>query len=142
MTGRQALHTFHLRQGSGSGANYQQPTHRFCGRGTNATIEAVPVDQLYERFLNPLEYMISSRHIPVAVQKAAIWSKKRVQCKDWDPMHVLMYGDFWRNNLLLRLGDREKRRLCNDRFVIIDWAGCLQKGYGIYDLYVWLNRFD
>ena len=44
MTGRQAPHTFHLRRGSGSGANYQPPTHRFCGRGWNELLAKYPQD--------------------------------------------------------------------------------------------------
>jgi hypothetical protein len=55
---------------------------------------------------------------------------KRLELGRWSPVSVLMHGDFWRSNIMLR----EPNWLACDRFAVIDWNTAMVDGYPLFDL--------
>jgi hypothetical protein len=103
-------------------------------RVTIATVQPVCSAELESSVLVPLQSLVSNPKLSAAMHEAAKRSIRRAICGEWEPVHILMHNDFWRGNLLVRSWRLGQPIRWSDRFVVIDWAGCLHKGYGIYDL--------
>jgi hypothetical protein len=64
------------------------------------------------------------------LRQAAREALLRLSTGAWRPRHVLMHGDLWRGNVMLRRGPEPWR----ERLVVIDWAGSRADGWPFFDL--------
>lgn len=101
---------------------------------TSQTVYPINMIDLKDSVISPLQHLVSSKDIPYIIQETARWSIDRVQSIYWKPVHVLAHNDFWRGNLLIQPRNLEAQMNWANRFVIIDWLGCVHKGFGIFDL--------
>jgi hypothetical protein len=98
---------------------------------------ARPVDEgLAERhFAAPLAALASLPDIDETVRGAARRAWRRLGNGQWKPRTVLMHGDLWKGNVLLRAPERlSERWRWGERFVVIDWPGAQARGHGLFDL--------
>jgi hypothetical protein len=104
-------------------------------RVTERTVCDVEPASIDRSFAEPLRRMASPEQMNDGLRAAAARAAERLVAGAWSPRHVLMHGDLWKGNILIRAANRavEQRRWL-DRFVIIDWAGSEIHGYAIYDL--------
>lgn len=78
-----------------------------------------------EEFLASLQALQDMADLPDEIRMAADQLEKRLRARSIVARHVPMHGDLWQGNVMRR----------NDgSLAIIDWAGSLTRGYGIYDL--------
>lgn len=104
-------------------------------RATQCTLRDVEPDAIERSFAAPLKYMESLKPVNEHLRQAASVAIGRLKDRAWVPKHVLMHGDLWKGNILIRPEDKILRWLnISDRFVITDWAGSEILGYAIYDL--------
>lgn len=90
---------------------------------------------IHSSFTLPLQQLASLDYINDEIRIKALSAIERISTKAWQPKHVVMHGDLWVGNILLR----ENANIFNtikpyDNFVITDWAGSEVNGYAIYDL--------
>jgi hypothetical protein len=104
-------------------------------QATEGTLRDAEPAAIERNFAAPLQHMVSLTPINDHLRAAASRSIERLNDGTWLPKHVLMHGDLWKGNILIRPQDNILRRLnMSDRFVITDWAGSEISGYAIYDL--------
>ena len=104
-------------------------------RATACTVRDVEPAAIDRSFGKPLQYMASLKPISDRLRAAASLAAERLDVGTWMPRYVLMHGDLWKGNILIRSQGRDFQWLkLADRFVIIDWAGSEIYGYAIYDL--------
>lgn len=102
---------------------------------TEATVRDVDSAAIDRSFAGPLQHLLSIKSLDDQLKEAASRAIERLATGAWVPKYVLMHGDLWKGNILIRPQDRASRRLkMSDRFVIIDWGGSEISGYAIYDL--------
>ncbi|MFW2388106.1 MAG: hypothetical protein ACN4G0_07210 [Polyangiales bacterium] len=105
---------------------------------TEQTVRDVDPTCTDQSFAEPLRHLASQKQMGDALQAAAERAAQRLDTRAWMPKHVLMHGDLWKGNILIRpqsLAGEE--RGWGRRFVVIDWAGSETQGYAIYDLVRW-----
>ena len=99
------------------------------------SVSAVPPGEIDHRFFTPLRHVASESALSEHLRFAAKEAIARLDSGAWTPKHVLMHGDLWKGNILLR---REKGthhwQRWGRRFAVIDWPGSSLQGYAIYDL--------
>ena len=99
------------------------------------SVSDVPPDQVKRWFWEPLRLAESFPALGSHVKSAAKDAIARLESGAWTPKHVLMHGDLWKGNILLRpREDANGKQRWSDRFVVIDWPGSEIRGYAIYDL--------
>jgi hypothetical protein len=82
-------------------------------------------------------FTIMLRHVERAtvfdegIRAAARESLRRLESQIWLPRHTFDHNDFWLGNVM-RVSRSDPRR--QYPFILIDWAGANDMGYGIYDL--------
>ena len=104
-------------------------------RATECTVHDVEPAAIDRRFIEPLRRLASLKSINDRLRTAAGRAAERLDTGGWTPRHVLMHGDLWKGNILIRTANRTvEQRRWHDRFVIIDWAGSEIHGYAMYDL--------
>jgi aminoglycoside phosphotransferase (APT) family kinase protein len=100
-----------------------------------ATVRDTPADEQEERFGQALARLAMDQRLSASVQAAAQRAAGRLRTGRWHAKTVLMHGDRWKANILLRpssnLFDAGSLR---GRFVVIDWPASSVKGHAIYDL--------
>ena len=109
--------------------------YRWLRRSDGATMsEPLRFDREIAAALGALE---QTKGMPHRVRAAADRALDRLDTGVWIPRRVLMHGDFWLGNVLVRskamLGGR--RGPWWDRFVVIDWAGSRSDGFAFWDLF-------
>lgn len=99
------------------------------------TVRDVEPAAIDRSFSGPVRTMASLATVSDGVRAAAKQAAERLDAGVWTPRHVLMHGDLWIGNVLIRRAscDVEQRRW-RDGFVVIDWAGSEIHGYALYDL--------
>jgi len=107
----------------------------WLARVTECTTRGVEPAITHRDFAERLQRMASLKPLSEGLRAAAKWSAARLDDGAWTPRHVLMHGDLWKGNILIRPanGVAEQWRW-RERFVIIDWGGWEIHGYPIYDL--------
>ncbi len=104
-------------------------------RVTECTVRDVELAAVDRSFAEPLRRMASLEPINDRLRAAAERATERLVAGAWTPRHVLMHGDLWKDNILIRPAKRAVEQWkWRDRFVIIDWAGSEIHGYAMYDL--------
>lgn len=104
-------------------------------RVTECTVREVEPDAVDRSFAEPLRRVVALRANNGLLRIAAESSAERLRSGAWTPRHVLMHGDLWKGNILIRSADLDaEHRGWRDRFAIIDWAGSEIHGYAMYDL--------
>lgn len=103
---------------------------------TVAPVAALDMDL---RFRQPLQRLGRLEGASDRLVAACDEALARVSSGAWVPRHVLMHGDLWRGNLLLRPVERGERRSprrvpWSERLAVIDWAGAQPRGYPFFDL--------
>lgn len=101
------------------------------------TETATPVGEvdLAQKYETPLRRLLAlegtSKHLQHLTKRAL----DRLLNGAWSPQTVMMHGDLWKGNLLLRQRDASGSRMSfADRVAIIDWAGAKSRGYAFFDL--------
>jgi hypothetical protein len=77
-----------------------------------------------------LTAMAQHPEVGEVLRQAAREALLRLSTGAWRPRHVLMHGDLWRGNVMLRRGPEPWR----ERLVVIDWAGSRADGWPFFDL--------
>jgi hypothetical protein len=104
-------------------------------RATECTVRDVEPAAIDRSFGEPLRQLASLNSIDDRLRAAAERVVERLNAGAWTPRHVLMHGDLWKHNILIRTANRaDEQRRWRGRFVIIDWAGSEIRGYAMYDL--------
>jgi hypothetical protein len=99
------------------------------------TRSASPSEDISRRFESRLEHLASMNVLSTAVRNAALLGIQRIRDGKWIPRHVLMHGDCWRGNVLIRpLASSDERQSWAERFVVIDWPGAEINGYALFDV--------
>jgi hypothetical protein len=101
----------------------------------SATMRPVEDDEFDWRFVQPLQRLMALDQAGPLVRADAARAAERLQQGAWLPRTVLMHGDLWKGNILLRpatgLADAVAWR---ERFIVIDWTGSASCGHAFYDL--------
>jgi hypothetical protein len=104
-------------------------------RATDCTVRDVEPSAIDRSFAEPLRHIALQRSINSRLQTAAALAADRLNAGTWTPKHVLMHGDLWKGNILVREENNGiERQNWRSRFVIIDWAGSEIHGYALFDL--------
>lgn len=104
-------------------------------RVTEHSVRAVDSAAINRSFVKPLHSMASLDSLSGNLRTAAESAAGRLDAGAWTPKHVLMHGDLWKGNILIRSsGNGFEPRRWRDRYVIIDWAGSKISGHAMYDL--------
>lgn len=85
-----------------------------------------------EEFLASLQALQDMADLPDEIRMAADRLEKRLRARSIVARHVPMHGDLWQGNVMRR---------ADGSLAIIDWAGSLVRGYGIYDLVRFADSF-
>lgn len=84
-------------------------------------------------FVEPLTSLTAMDGISLSLRLHAERALERLASGAWQPRYVLMHGDLWRGNVMIR-PRAQNLEWWPKRAVIIDWAFSLVRGYAIYDL--------
>ncbi len=88
-----------------------------------------------ENFRKPLQHLEANTTAPRSLRGEAGRALDRLERGQWSPCHVLTHYDLWSGNIMIpRRPFSDQDLPARPRFVIIDWAGALRHGYGVYDL--------
>jgi hypothetical protein len=102
---------------------------------TECTVCEANSASIEQKFIAPLKHMVWLTPIRGPLRAAASRAIERINNGEWTPKLVLMHGDLWKGNILIRTQENILQRLdISNRFVITDWAGSEISGYAIYDL--------
>jgi hypothetical protein len=85
-------------------------------------------------FERPLERLASNAAVGPAVCGLARQALERLTSGRWTPRHVLMHGDLWQGNLMVRAPDPSAPTPWERRLCLIDWGGSQPQGYALFDL--------
>lgn len=77
-----------------------------------------------------LEALVRHPEVSEVLRQGAKEALRRLASGAWRPRHVLMHGDLWRGNVMLRRGSKS----WGERLVVIDWAGSRVDGWPFFDL--------
>lgn len=84
-------------------------------------------------FNGVLEHLESQAFVDGSIREMIVNARSRLSSGRWQPRHSFDHNDLWMGNVLLsRRADVAEQRKCP--FVLIDWAGANELGFGVYDL--------
>lgn len=92
-----------------------------------------PAVEELDKFSLSLRFIINQNSLSQNIRQSAEMALDRLDSKSWKPVLVLMHGDLWLKNIMLKnVGWFTPFSLKS--FVMIDWGGSALRGYPIYDL--------
>jgi hypothetical protein len=103
-------------------------------RATERTARDVETDAIESTFGEPLRRLESLPQASGRVRSAAGVALEDLRSGAWRPRIVLMHGDLWTGNVLVRPSTAGSPERWGERLVVIDWAGSEVSGHGMYDL--------
>jgi hypothetical protein len=114
----------------------RRPIFDWLWRANERTIRDIDPVSADQSFAEPLRRILSLKPVlSDGLLAAAETAGERLLARKWTPKHVLMHGDFWRGNILIRSADDAiKQKNWRDRFAIVDWPGSEVRGYAMFDL--------
>ena len=66
----------------------------------------------------------------------AAQAQRTLAAGTWAPSTVTMHGDLWGGNVMVSAPDGDYQSAwVRTRFKVIDWPGCLERGYAYFDLF-------
>jgi hypothetical protein len=90
-------------------------------------------DKTRQSFHGVLEHLARQSFLDDEIKVAIETSMRRLETKRWQPRHSFDHNDLWLGNVMLPA--HTGRGLTHRYpFVLIDWGGANNFGYGIYDL--------
>jgi Phosphotransferase enzyme family len=99
------------------------------------TLRKIDTQAKERDFVEPLRRLAALKSLSAELRAMADLAYGRLASGAWMPQHVLMHGDLWKGNILVRRPeDEDGFRSWPDRFAIIDWGGLKVHGYAIFDL--------
>ena len=101
-----------------------------CGATAREPAPAA-VESSFER---PLALLAAAEAAGPAVRGLAQTALDRLDAGRWQPRHVLMHGDLWQGNLMVRAPDPAAPSPWARRLCLIDWGGSQVQGYALFDL--------
>jgi hypothetical protein len=108
---------------------------RWLWRVDAATVRGASEETLELRFAAALDRLASVSMLTPAVRDDAHRAATRLRRRGRGARTVLMHGDLWKGNVLLRPPTGALDALAwAQRFVVIDWPACAPQGHPIYDL--------
>lgn len=90
-------------------------------------------DERAARFERPLEHLAALDGLHPLIRRDAASALDRLRSSRWKPRLLLMHGDFWKDNILIRRSDRSSPWSPSD-LVVIDWGTSEMEGYALFDL--------
>jgi hypothetical protein len=102
-------------------------------RVAQSTVKCVEPAAIESAFAEPLRRLAGLNGISDCLRTAAEHAVARLGRGAWLPRHVLMHGDLWQGNILIRTVRHSAQRW-RDRAVVTDWGGSRIDGHAIYDL--------
>jgi hypothetical protein len=102
-------------------------------RVVQSTVQGVERAAIEPAFCEPLRRLAALEMASDRLRAAATDACARLDSGAWQPRHVLMHGDLWQGNILIRTAGRSAQRW-RERAVVTDWAGSKVDGHAIYDL--------
>ncbi len=100
-------------------------------RATSAAVAAHSSIDASTTYKYALQHLHTFPRLRVDLRDSVEASMKRLEKGDWQPKHTFDHNDLSIDNLLL---PHSNYRPHDRGFVIIDWAGATECGFGIYDL--------
>lgn len=108
---------------------------RWLRNVTEETVKEIAPINIESKILRPLQHVEHLRTIEEEIRLACRHALYRLESRQWIPQCVFMHNDLWEGNILLKEREAQEKGFGNNyRFVLIDWAGAMLKGYAIYDL--------
>lgn len=102
---------------------------------TKTSVKEVDQSSANSDFAAPLQHLAALKCLNEQIRTKSSFAIERLSTKAWKPKHVVMHGDLWVGNILLRADANILNTIKpHDNFVITDWAGSEVNGYAIYDL--------
>lgn len=114
----------------------RRPIFDWLWHANERTVRDVDPAAVDQSFAEPLRRIVSQKPLlSDRLLAAAETAGERLLARKWTPRHVLMHGDFWKGNVLIRSADDAiEQKNWRDRFAIIDWPGSEVRGYAMFDL--------
>ena len=100
----------------------------------HATARPVPAAERETAFRQPLARLAAAEAATPGVRVLAQAALERLADGRWEPRRVLMHGDLWKGNLMVRAPGRSADLDWSRRVCLIDWGGSEPQGYAMFDL--------
>ncbi|WP_337174581.1 phosphotransferase [Paludisphaera sp.] len=115
-----------------------RPLLSWLRRATSATKSGPIAPGSDPALTRSLEHVAGVPGMIADARAAAERALRRASSGEWRPRRVLVHGDFWIGNLLIKpVADAGRRP--GDRLTIIDWGGSRTDGAGMFDLLQFLG---
>jgi aminoglycoside phosphotransferase (APT) family kinase protein len=112
----------------------RDPVLDWLASATERTAEDVGPGAVEEAFAAPLRHLASLAAVGGVIRAAAGDAAARIASGAWVPRRVLMHGDLWKGNILIRPRGDAGPGPWRQRFAVIDWPGSEVRGYAMFDL--------
>jgi aminoglycoside phosphotransferase (APT) family kinase protein len=99
-----------------------------------ATARPVPPAEVATAFQQPLARLAAAEAATSGVRELARAALARLAEARWTPRRVLMHGDLWQGNLMVRAPGGPADLDWSRRVCLIDWGGSEPEGYAMFDL--------
>ena len=99
-----------------------------------ATARPVPTADVAAAFRQPLASLAATEAVTPGVREIARVALERLADARWEPRRVLMHGDLWQGNLMVRAPSGPADLDWSRRVCLIDWGGSETAGYAMFDL--------